>query len=406
MPKEDDQPARVELRSDIVRRVLEAAPAGVRQRGLGKKQLMWLAAGTVVLLVLIVSGVYAFMRLSGSSRGVSGEQSGGEGAYGDLPLAADRQRATDESVLSGRACEEAQRRPIAVMLSSDLITRPVSGFAAADMVWELPVLVNDVTRLLAVYQCGRPAEIGSVRSARHDYLFLAEGADAIMGHWGGSYHALNRIRVGEFETIDALGNPHQAYFRKHDIPAPYNGFTTYENLWNALVKLGYRTTTAFEGYSFKDDPPVSERPAAGVLTVAWPGAFRVHYEYDPATNRYQRFWGGTKQVDGGDGAPVAPSVVVLMRAANQDAEGPGGYNELAIEGAGALEAYQDGTVTKGTWRKSELDKKDPVHFLDERGNPFVFTRGQVWVMVVEPHIEVQWEPKLESTPGVTTTPTL
>lgn len=312
---------------------------------------------------------------------------------GGLPLAEDKDKVpTTISGLSGRTCDHPDRRPIGVMLAGDPINRPISGFAKADMVWELPVLVNDVTRLLAVYQCGEPSEIGSVRSARHDYLFLADGVDAILGHWGGSYHALNRIAAGEFQTINALTNPFGAYFRKNNLPAPYNGFTSYDRLWNALQKLGYRTTTKFKGYDFKDDPAPDKRGTSGKLSIAWPGAFAVQYVYDPATNRYQRYWAGVKVVDGEDSTPVAPSVVATMRATNGPANGPGGYNDVGIEGQGPLEVYQDGTVIKGTWRKNELDRKDPVHFFNEQGQPIVFTRGQLWVMAVEPSIAVTWEP--------------
>jgi len=294
------------------------------------------------------------------------------------------------------------------MLAADVINRPVSGFAQADMVFELPVLVSDVTRLLAVYQCGRPDDIGSVRSARHDYLFLAEGVDAIMGHWGGSYHALNRISAGEFDTINALTNPYGAYFRKNHLPAPYNGFTTYENLWNALQKLGYRVKTEFKSYEFKDDVSPPERPAGGTLSIAWPGSFRVHYEYNQETNRYDRYWGGVRQLDGGSNKEeVSPSVVAIMRATNDFAEGPGGYNDVGIEGEGQLEVYQDGQVIKGTWQKNELYKNSPIKFLDEQGKEITFTRGQVWVMAVEPRIEVTWEEEVaepSASPTVETLP--
>ncbi len=353
--------------------------------------------GIVVVVLILAVGAYAGMRSRGD-----------DGKVGLLPGSEDREQQKEEepkasseiSGLSGRSCDEANRRPIGVMLAGDPINRPVSGFGDADLVFELPVLVSDVTRLTAVYQCGRPDEIGSVRSARHDYLFLAEGIDAIVGHWGGSYHALNRIAAGEFQTINALSNPYNAYYRKNNLPAPYNGFTSYEGLWNALQKLGYRTETKFVGYKFKDDAPQNERSAGGTLSIGWPGAFRVSYTYDPATNRYPRSWAGVKQVDGKTNAVVAPSAVVVMRATNGPAEGPGGYNDVGIEGKGTMEVYQDGKVIKGTWEKNELDKKDPLHFKNEEGGEIIFTRGQIWIMAVEPHIAVTWTPAASAEGGV------
>ena len=373
---------RVQLRSDAVLQ-------GVRNKM--DRRWWWLIGGVGVVVLAVLAGLVTSMVVPGRTANVENK-----GLFNQLPQAVEEVITPQRtSGLSGRECAEPKRRPIGVMLSSDVITRPVSGFAAADMVWELPVLVSDVTRLLAVYQCGQPTDIGSVRSVRHDYLFLAEGIDAIVGHWGGSYHALNRISAGEFDTINALTNPFSAYFRKNHLPAPYNGFTTYENLWNALQKLGYRAETTFKGYEFKDDAAPEDRIVGGRLSIAWPGAFRVHFEYDPQTNRYQRFWGGVEQIDGGPGKEkVAPSVVAIMRATNQFADGPGGYNDMGIEGSGALEVYQDGQVTKGTWQKNELYKTEATKFLDEQGKEIVFTRGQVWVMAVEPEINVTWEPKV------------
>ncbi|HBE90455.1 MAG: hypothetical protein A3E37_03610 [Candidatus Andersenbacteria bacterium RIFCSPHIGHO2_12_FULL_46_9] len=385
---------RVQLRSDVILQ-------GVK--GKVDKRMWWLIGGAGVVVLAVITGLVVSMVLAGRAVKVDNDDNGG--LFDQLPQVLEEAVTLKRtSGLSGRECAEPNRRPIGVMLSSDVITRPVSGFAAADMVWELPVLVSDVTRLLAVYQCGQPSDIGSVRSVRHDYLFLAEGVDAIVGHWGGSYHALNRISAGEFDTINALTNPFSAYFRKNHLPAPYNGFTTYENLWNALQKLGYRTETTFKGYEFKDDAAAENRSAGGRLSIAWPGAFRVHYEYDPQTNRYQRFWGGVEQVDGGPGKEkVAPSVVAVIRATNQFADGPGGYNDMGIEGSGVLEVYQDGQVIKGTWQKNELYKAEAVKFLDGQGKEIVFTRGQVWVMAVEPEITVTWEPKTVE-PSATASP--
>lgn len=356
----------------------------------------WVVAGAFLFLLAALLGVYMYFAPNNSVR-----QYVAEVFYGQLPSGQPRVAFSPEptpmnretSGLSGMPCAHPNRRPIGVMLAGDPINRPMSGFSQADMVFELPVLVSDVTRLTAVYQCGEPTDIGSVRSVRHDYLFLLQGIDGIMAHWGGSYHALNRIAVGEFQTLNALTNPHNAFFRKSHLPAPYNGFTTYARLWNALEKLGYRTTTNFHGYGFKDDIAMEGRAAGGTLSIGWPGAFRVSYEYNKETNRYDRYWAGVKQIDAADKNVVAPSSVVVMRAANAYADGPGGYNDMAIEGKGEATTYQDGKAIVGTWVKNELEKKDPIHFFNDKGEPIIFTRGQVWIMAVEPSVSVTWQPK-------------
>ncbi|MEK7557066.1 MAG: DUF3048 domain-containing protein [Patescibacteria group bacterium] len=386
------KPSGGDFRSEVPPRSPEEVLAAATLPWWRRKHVL-IIGGSILGLIIIALGAYAAVRFRGGE--------GGSDFFGNLPLSdlAERVEEVAEEVvppkrsgLSGVECGHPGRRAIGVMLAGDPINRPVSGFASADWVWELPVLTSDVTRLTAFYQCNEPKDIGSVRSARHDYLFLADGLDAILAHWGGSYHALNRIAVGEFQTINALTNPHNAFFRKTHLPAPYNGFTTYERLWNALQRLGYRQETEFKGYEFKDDPPMEERPAGGTLTVNWPGAFRVHYEYDTATNRYQRFWAGVRQVDGEDNQTrVAPSAIIVARAENRLADGPGGYNEMAIEGEGDMTVYQDGRTIPGRWEKNVLNKRDPMIFTNQAGEPIRFTRGQIWAMAVEPHITVTWQ---------------
>ncbi len=367
-----------------------------RIQSFARMHTAWTLTGVAVVFLIILLGLYMWLAPNNAVRRYVSEA-----IYGELPISGVRPAGPfatpdiprETSGLSGIACENPNRRPIGVMLAGDPINRPMSGFSKADMVFELPVLVSNVTRLTGVYQCGEPTDIGSVRSVRHDYLFLLEGIDGIMAHWGGSYHALNRISVGEFQTLNALTNPHNAFFRKNHLPAPYNGFTTYERLWNALEKLGYRTTTNFKGYDFKDDIPPAERVAGGTLSVGWPGAFRVSYEYNAETNRYERYWAGVRQIDAEDNQVVAPSTIAVMRATNTYADGDGGYNDVAIEGTGDVTVYQDGKAIVGTWRKNELEKKDPIHFLNDKGDPIIFTKGQVWIMAVEPTTQVTWEPK-------------
>lgn len=366
------------------------------------------ASGTIVLLAALVW--YSF--------GLPGASPVLQRALGRLPEAGERleppsPRAETETrgFLTGLPCGEAyKRRPIAVMIGSDPRARPLSGFAGADLVLEMPVLTNNVTRLMAVYQCGHPPEIGGVRSARHDYLFLAKGLDAVLAHWGGSYHALNRIRgerrggASVYETIDAMiRTASGAYYRVSKLPAPYNGYTTYDRLWTALRSNGYRTYTRF-AYPHRPELPLEQR-GSGTLDVGWPGALRVRYVYRPEMNGYERFWGGTRHLDGVGDAPVNPRALIVMHTEQRFAQGPGGYNDVDVEGSGKVELYQNGQVLEGVWEKSAVHKQDPLIFRTALGQPMEFIPGQVWIHVVDGRTPVVWTPGIEAPPDLETSKT-
>lgn len=378
-------------------------PPGVPRLLQNPKKITPLVFGVAAAAVLLFAVVWYIIGLPGAPAGV-------RRALGRLPEAGERtlppsgdglqfeSQRRDVSLLAGLPCAEWKRRPIAVMLGSDPIARPLSGLAAADLVVEMPALVNNVTRLMAVYQCGHPREIGGVRSARHDFLFLTKGWDAVLGHWGGSYHALNRIRFeltpeGNriYETIDAVWNTAAgAYYRVSRLPAPYNGYTTYDNLWGALQKNRYRTYATFEGYPHRAEAPKGQRGNGGTLDIGWPGSMRVRYTYQPDANGYERFWDGVRQLDGVDRQPVSPKVLVVLHANQRLAQGAGGYNDVDIEGSGAVEVYQNGQVIQGTWGKSTIHKQDPVHFKTTLGRPIEFIPGQLWIHVVDDRTPAVW----------------
>ena len=98
-----------------------------------------------------------------------------------------------KSSVSGLECANADRRPLAVMMAGDPETRPLAGIGQADIVFEMPVTPDGITRFMAVFQCEDPKEIGSIRSAREDFIPLAAGLGAIYAHWGGEKEALEKL---------------------------------------------------------------------------------------------------------------------------------------------------------------------------------------------------------------------
>jgi len=308
----------------------------------------------------------------------------------------------EASPLSGLKCKNFKQRPFAVILAGDKVIRPLSGLSEADIILEMPVLTGGITRYIAIYVCGSPQKIGSLRSARHDFIPLAMGLDAILVHWGGSHYALDLLDAGIMDNIDALPNPYGAFYRIPEIPMPHNGFTSTERLLNAAEKLGYRLENEFEGYPHIADkadvgglrgasnplnPPESAKSA--LLEVGYPYPYNVKYEYNPEDNSYYRWRGGTKQIDKNNNEQLAPKVVVVMRAASRQLEKE--YNDLDLEGSGQLEVYQNGELITGRWEKDGSDSFSKLYFLDEEGEEIKFVPGQIWVQVVEPYQIVKWE---------------
>ncbi len=292
------------------------------------------------------------------------------------------------SPLSGEVCDNYNQRPLAIAMANDPVARPLFGLSQADLVIEMPVITGSITRLIAFFVCEQPEEIGSLRSARHDFIHLAQGMDAILVHWGGSHFALDKLNAGIMDNIDALKNPYNAFYRESSKPQPHNGFTSLDRLTNAAKKLNYRMTNIFEGYSFVKGQ--SQELNSKVLKIGYSRPYYVSYQYNPETNTYLRYRDNLREMDAGNNQQVNPKNVVVMRSFSKQIQGPD-YNDLDLEGSGECQIYQNGIVIDCTWQKSEIKPFSKLKFIDENDEEISFVQGQTWIEIVEPNTEISWE---------------
>jgi len=138
----------------------------------------------VIIVLILVGGAFYFFSKSKSNK--AGKPINVNESGKSVPEDTTPKNEGPVSPISGLPCENWNRRPIAVMQPGDVAARPDAGFSDADMVIEMPVITATITRLMGIYICGNPDDVGSMRSARHDYVALAKGLDAIFVHWGRS----------------------------------------------------------------------------------------------------------------------------------------------------------------------------------------------------------------------------
>ena len=334
----------------------------------------------------------------------------------------------DVSPISGVACEHWNRRPVAVMQPADPSARPAAGFSSADMVFEMPVFTNSNTRLMGVYLCDIPDDIGSMRSARHDYLPLAKGLDAVFIHWGYSKFAETLLERKVVENINCLTTSFcPRWTQTGKMKYEDTGRITRENILQAMEKYQYRTTNNFVGYPHQNELSLESRPAGGRIRLAYPNPYDVSYDYDKATNTYLRTWDDEADMDKNNNARVAPkNIVVAIVESEQvklatdykargvqdpwelvpehdraglDYGGVGRYNNLEMgdpwfdtKDTGDAFFYMNGQEMKGVWKKDKSKLESKLTFYQADGSEVKFVPGQIWVNVVEPSYGIKWEP--------------
>lgn len=306
------------------------------------------------------------------------------------------------SPLSGKECDRHNGRPIGVMVASDTAARPLSGVNQAEIVVEMPVITSSVTRLMAVFVCDTPEEVGSIRSARHDFTSLIRGWDALFVHWGGSSFALDELSTGVRYTGEDLGpvdninalNADGVFFRKNTVPAPHNGFASVPNALDYSERQGYRLDDPeFEPYTFLTTEQIGERLESaeeGTVYVGFAGVYSSRWEYDMEANQYARFWANQRDVDALDGEGVNAENVVVMKAESRQIQDQ--YNTVNIYGEGEARVYQNGQEIVGKWQKDGF--KGTLRFVDAEGEEIALVPGQTYIQIIEPQQSVNWEPNV------------
>lgn len=393
---------------------------------MSKKQKMILAS----LVLILVGTVVYFTTLRDAVRKNRTSQIVAENKEKKVEESIEPLNEGNINPISGLACENWNRRAIAVMQPSDLQARPAAGFSEADMVFELPAYTSSVTRLLGVYSCNIPKEIGALRSSRHDHIALAGAVDAFFIHWGGSHFALDLLKKDVIDHIDCMSTNYcerwdwqnDATMRMED-----SGHIKAEKALEAMKAVGGRTETKFVGYPHQKESTMENRGNDGsALRVAFASPYDVNYVYDKNSNSFLRTWNGVEDVDRNNKKRLAPKNIVVMFAKSeqitntQDYKGKGlqdpwdgveeakntgaesisgRYNNVQIgdpwydeSGTGEAYYYMNGKEYRGTWKKDSSKIESKLFFYDENGKEIMFVPGQIWVEILEPGQVLRWTP--------------
>jgi hypothetical protein len=289
----------------------------------------------------------------------------------------------------------ASKRPLYVKIDNNPTARPHYGIAKADQVYEW-LVEGLTTRLAAVYQSKDPDVIGSVRSARMTDTPIIPSLGGAFVYSGGGPEELMRIHYDAFVTyryIDlapSYGWGYRVGFRL----APYNYFTTYRNVQDALAAApDGDQPVSIPSWDFL--PPSATDPLAGgftgsieasAITVPYRAGFAVGYRYDPASRTYARFDDGVREVDGATGEAVAAkNIVVIQTEVHFTTEfglDPAGNPKLdmTLVGTGSGSVFRDGKRQDVTWTRPDIF--DVFTLRSATGEAVRLAPGQTWIHIV------------------------
>lgn len=282
------------------------------------------------------------------------------------------------SPFSGICCKNYRRRALGIIVAQYPETMPLSGISQADIAIEGPTAnPGGVTRIILIFQCTLPKEVGSIRSVRPYMVDNALGYDIVLSSWGGASSAIARIKKLKLDWFDARVNPGGAFFRKHNRYAPHNGFARPSDLWKNLKVQKIRRKNRFKGYKFLDKNKIKPKKASKVIKIDY--YYPVKFVYDQKTGRYFRYWNSKKAIDLNTGKQAYANNLILMKT-KQGVLSPG-VADVKVTGSGDAMIYQLGKVIKGKWVKKTPQSR--LLFLNFKGKEMELVPGHTWIELVE-----------------------
>jgi len=295
--------------------------------------------------------------------------------------------------LSGLPIEEEKirNRPIAIVLSNEPAALPMNGVSQADILYEY-LVEGGITRMMAVFQdITDVPTVGSIRSARHYTVQIAESHDALFFHAGGSPLAISEIRDRGITNFDEVyGTRRNVFFRNRTridgrrLENLHSLVTTNARIAEWIPKYEVRTehnANYEQGFIFSDDAtPTTGRPATE-FTIRYSGAKMSAFSYNETNNVYHLRQFSRDFTDANNGDRVGFRNILVMKTSVTGVPGDSaGRRDIVTVGSGDGYFINGGRYIEIKW--SRVDKASPFVYTHLDGIPLELGRGATFIAII------------------------
>lgn len=287
---------------------------------------------------------------------------------------------------------DSKTRPYAVMINCHNAALPQSGLDKAYIVYELMV-EGGITRMMALFKDVDVSKIGSIRSARTQYLDYVYENDAIYVHAGGATDALNRISNEKINDIDVDGK-YGIRDKTLDRAWEHTLFTTTDLLKEATDNKKFDTETNNGNlleYSAQELDLTKYTTAikADKIKIKYSDYRTSIYEYNEENKNYLRFMNNVANEDLVTGQQYAAKNIIAYAVdySSYTYEGYSLYQKIDNVGSGEGYYITDGYAVPIIWEKDSKNKKT-VYKVKETGEALVVNDGNTYIQIYPDDYEI------------------
>lgn len=274
-------------------------------------------------------------------------------------------------------------RPIAVMINNIPVARPQWGLCSPDIVVE-GLVEGGATRMMWLYANvdDIPEKIGSVRSARHDFVELATGFDAFFIHWGGSTYAYDSLQSIGLAHID--GQTNKAYYGRDTSTGKareHTGYITGGNIKKAMKDKDIRTKVSEANkspFTFAKESRDLTGQSCKKVYVPFSQLTSHTFEYKAADKKYYNFIDGAPMTQS-DGQQMAVENVLILYTGISSMNDAAGCIDMNLSSGKGI-YINGGKSEEIIWKKGNATNTLTLQSKD--GTALLLNAGKSWIGLV------------------------
>lgn len=263
------------------------------------------------------------------------------------------------------------RRPaLAVKIDNSPEAMPQEGINQADVVFE--IMVEGISRLMAVFHSVDAGEIGPTRSARYsDPPILALLGKPLFG-WSGAAGGVEKDVYNSSWIVNVNWDrvKNSDYYRKKGRAAPHNLYTSTRTLYSYAEPDQPPPLPLFP-YLGAGESNAGGSPLAGMQMKV--GDTPSAWAWDAAGNHWVRWQYGKRDLTDAGPQADAQNVVILEIKYKGSRMAP----IAVLDGQGTAIVMSGGQAYRGTW--SRQDQLHPVVLTGADNLPMKLAPGRTWV---------------------------
>jgi len=293
-----------------------------------------------------------------------------------------------------------RNRPLAIVLNNLPEALPLNGVSSADILYEYPV-EGGLTRMLALFQDVFYVEkIGSIRSARHYTVQLANAYDAILVSAGRSPQALTEVNNLGIPFLNEVEGPHrEIFFRdRNRIPGRrvenlHSVVTTGARIFQWLPEYTFRITheSGFEpSLFFIEDGTPQGGAIANEIRMRFSSAKSTSFIYDSANKVYKVRQSNVDFVDANDNSPATFSNILFIKTSVTGLQGDdAGRLDIVTTGSGTGYFASGGRYIRINWART--NKSSQFVYTLEDGSPLFLSAGKTYICILPRNLDPTFE---------------